>query len=136
MMLRCKANFICLAAIVAWGAMAASGVASAAECMRFDRKAEQAVGALGIGEFKDAADRPESAFILRLPELTCLDAEAPEFRVREAESIHVYGTDEAVHARLEQLAGKRVIVRGRPFGAHTSHHHAPIVMEVTEIEVQ
>jgi len=104
--------------------------------MRFDGKAEQAVGALGIGEFKDAADRPESAFILRLPELACLDAEDPDFRVKDAESIHVYGADEAVHARIEQLAGKGVVVRGRPFGAHTSHHHAPIVMEVTEIEAQ
>jgi hypothetical protein len=24
-------------------------------------------------------------------------------------------------------------VRGSPFTAHTSHHHAPIVMQVTEI---
>jgi hypothetical protein len=39
-----------------------------------------------------------------------------------------------VHARIDRCLGKDVMVRGRPFGAHTAHHHAPIVMEISEID--
>ena len=31
-------------------------------------------------------------------------------------------------------AGKTVLVRGKPFGAATVHHHAPIVMDISEID--
>ena len=51
--------------------------------------------------------------------------------VESAETIHIYSSDETV---LKQLVGKSVKVKGDPFGAHTAHHHAPIVMEITEID--
>jgi len=35
-----------------------------------------------------------------------------------------------------KLTGKSVLVRGKPFPAHTAHHHAPIVMDVAEIDVR
>lgn len=117
-------------------AMTVGGSAFAGDCMRFDAKTERATGDLGIGAFQDAADRPESAFILSLTVPTCLDADDPEFRVKNAGTIHIFAVDEATQAQIEQLAGKAVIVRGRPFGAHTSHHHAPIVMEITDIEAR
>lgn len=125
-----------LAAAIAVVAIMATGSASAAECMRFDAKAEKAAGELAIGAFQDAADRPESAFILSLSAPVCLDAKDPEFRVREAHTIHIYGVDDAVHKQIEALTGNAVSVRGRPFGAHTAHHHAPIVMEITEIQTR
>lgn len=135
MKFRCGTLLAC-AAIVSALAIMVNGSAYSAECLRFDGKAERAAGLLAIGTFQDAADRPESAFILSLGAPTCLDAEDPEFRVEAAQTIHVYGVDDAVHTRIEQLTGKGVVVRGRPFGAHTSHHHAPIVMEVTDIELR
>jgi hypothetical protein len=30
--------------------------------------------------------------------------------------------------------GQDVHVRGTPFSAHTAHHHAPIVMEISQID--
>jgi hypothetical protein len=36
---------------------------------------------------------------------------------------------------LRRLVGKRVRVEGRsPFGAHTGHHHAPLLLPITHIE--
>ena len=35
---------------------------------------------------------------------------------------------------MESLVGEIVIVRGKPFGALTVHHHAPIVMEISGID--
>ena len=54
-------------------------------------------------------------------------------QVESADTIHIYSSDETVAQSLKQLVGKSVKVKGNPFGAHTAHHHAPIVMEITEI---
>jgi Domain of unknown function (DUF4431) len=112
----------------------AAPAAAADRCMQFDVPKQIAEGRLVIGHFKDAADRPETAYILRLPAATCLGAEDPEFRVKRTRTIHIYSSDEKVHAQIDRFVGKDVMVRGRPFGAHTAHHHAPIVMEISEID--
>jgi hypothetical protein len=115
-------------------ALPLTGTAALSACMIFDQAGQIAEGRLSVGRFKDAADRPESAFILRLPVATCLDASDPEFRVKSTRTIHVYSTDERISAEIKRFVGKTVLVRGRPFGAHTAHHHAPIVMNITEID--
>ena len=112
----------------------ADPTAAADRCMQFDAPKQIAEGRLVIGHFKDAADRPETAYILRLPVATCLSAKDPEFRVRHARTIHVFSSNEKMRAQIDRLVGKAVMVRGRPFGAHTAHHHAPIVMEISEID--
>lgn len=112
----------------------AAPAAAADRCMQFDVPRQIAEGRLLIGHFKDAADRPETAYILRLPVATCLSADDPDFRVARTRTIHVYSNDEKVRAQIGRLVGKDVMVRGRPFGAHTAHHHAPVVMEISEID--
>ena len=111
------------------------GAASAsAACMK--PNAEGAVrGRLSIGRFTDAADRPETAFILRLPTAACLDGEDEDERVGSTRAIHVYSANDREQKALRRLIGKTVLVRGKPFARHTAHHHAPIVMEVTGIDV-
>jgi Domain of unknown function (DUF4431) len=54
-------------------------------------------------------------------------------KVSSADTIHIYSSDEAIAQSLKQLVGKKIKVKGSPFGAITAHHHAPIVMEITEI---
>jgi hypothetical protein len=61
-----------------------------------------------VGHFKDAADRPETAYILRLPVATCLDTKDPAFRVKRARTIHIYSSDDKLHARIEN-ARRRTI---------------------------
>jgi hypothetical protein len=68
-------------------------------------------GQLAIGNFHDAADRPESALILT-----------------------IYGDDTATQRRLRSFVGKDVRLTGEVFAAHTAHHHAPIVMDVKRAE--
>jgi Domain of unknown function (DUF4431) len=120
--------------LVMLAALPLTATAASSACMTFDQAGQIAEGRLSVGRFKDAADRPESAFILRLPVATCLDASDPEFRVKSTRTIHVYSTDERTSAQINRFVGKTVLVRGRPFGAHTAHHHAPIVMDITEID--
>jgi hypothetical protein len=112
----------------------APSAAHATECMQANAGEQIAEGNLARGEFEDAVGRPEEAFILALPEPACLTGSDEMDAVEEAETIHLYSSDDAITRNLKQFVGKDVLVRGTPFGAHTAHHHAPIVMDVSEID--
>lgn len=114
--------------------MLVATAAAADACMHSNADGEIAEGRLSIGQFEDAAGRPEQAFILSLPAPACLSGSDEMDNVKDAETIHIYAFDDDVGRALRKFVGKDVQVRGRPFPAHTAHHHAPIVMEVTEID--
>ena len=109
---------------------------AAAQCLNANADNQTATGRLTIGRGKDAAGRVERPYILRLSANACLDGTSTEDKVNRTRTIHVYPTDEKIHARFRRFVGKSVRVRGKPFPAHTSHHHAPIVMEVSEIDTR
>lgn len=110
--------------------------ASAQGCMKSNEGEQILEGRLALGTFRDAADRPETAYILTLPVPTCLDASDPDDRVASAKTVHIFSSKDKVHATIKRFVGKTVLVRGNPFGAHTAHHHAPIVMDISEIDQQ
>lgn len=107
-----------------------------AQCMKAGAADEIAEGELAQGTFQDAAGRPERAFILTLPAAVCLRGDDESDDVKNALAIHLYASDDALRKDLQGLVGKTVFVRGKPFGAITVHHHAPIVMQIGEIEVR
>ena len=122
------------AALVALTTLLAASTASAAECMQDNEEGQIAEGRLSLGQFEDAAGNPEQAFILTLPVPTCLDGTDPDGAVDGTTTIHIFSLDESTAASIKQFVGKDVHVRGTPFAAHTAHHHAPIVMDVSEID--
>src|SRR5262245_36011363 len=101
-----------------------------AECLKSNAEGQNAYGRLTVGRAQDAAGRPEKPYILRLTSNACLDADDPEEVVKSTRTIHVYPAEEKLAQPFRRLIGKIVAVRGRPFAAHTAHHHAPIVMQV------
>jgi len=76
----------------------------------------------------------EQAYILRLASAACLDGSGEFDKVERTDRVHVFAMDEALRKRLRSLAGRPVRVTGEPFGEHTAHHHAPIVMRISRIE--
>jgi hypothetical protein len=120
------------ACLVALALTAIAGPAMAA-CLDASSEAATAEGQLSRGTFQDAAGRKETAFILTLPAPACLTGPDEFDTVAEADRIHLYASDEAVAKTLPRFVGKAVRVTGRPFGEHTAHHHAPIVMDVSSI---
>jgi hypothetical protein len=112
----------------------AASTTNAAECMQDNQGDQIAEGRLSLGKFEDAAGNPEQAFILTLPVPTCLDGGDPDSAVDRTTTIHIFSLDDAIRASIEKFVGKDVHVRGTPFAAHTAHHHAPIVMDVSEID--
>jgi hypothetical protein len=103
-------------------------------CMSDQSKQEVAEGRLSIGNVRDAAGRPEKPYILTLAAPACLTAKDPADSVKSARTIHIFSSQENVHAQIARFVGKTVLVRGQTFAAHTGHHHAPIVMDITEID--
>jgi len=110
-----------LAAAPAWSA-----------CMQAEHETT-AEGWLKSERFKDAANRPESAYILHLDEAACLEGSDASDKVEHARIVHIFSTKKDVNKRIKRFVGKSVSVRGKPFGALTAHHHAPIVMDITSI---
>jgi hypothetical protein len=103
-------------------------------CMSDQSGEEIAEGKLSIASKRDAAGRPEKPYILTLPAPACLSAKDPEDSVKSTRTIHIFSSHANVHAKIGRLVGKTVLVRGKPFAAHTAHHHAPIVMDISEID--
>ena len=126
-----------LARLVIFGALVCSGGSYAvAQCMDPNQASEAAVGHLVQRQFRDAAGRPEDAYILTLPSPICLSSEEETDNVEGATTLHLVAENETLDAKLRSLVGQVVMVRGKPFGAITVHHHAPIVFGVVEAETQ
>jgi len=79
--------------------------------------------------------RKEQAYILRLATDACLDGADDFDKVERTNRIHVYSLDNALRRKLRSAAGKMVRVSGNAYGEENLHHHAPIVMNVTRVEV-
>src|SRR5262245_56412131 len=106
---------------------------AATECLKANIDNQPAQGQLTVIRAKDAAGRTERPYILQLRANACLDADDPEDAVKSTRTIHVFPAEAKLEPSFKRLVGKAVAVRGSPFIAHTAHHHAPIVMQVTEI---
>ena len=106
-----------------------------AVCLKAEDSKALIEGVLSEGTFKDASDSPEQAFILTPLVPTCLSGDPQLNESEQVSTIHVYSSDEKVTQTIKSFLGKDVFVQGTPFGAHTAHHHAPIVMDVTGIQL-
>jgi hypothetical protein len=124
--MRCAYSFICLA-------IALHVTAAVAECLKANVEGQNVQGQLTVGHARDAAGRPEKPYILRLTSNVCLDADDPDEAVKNTRTIHVFTAEARLEPAFRRLVGRKVVIRGNPFPAHTAHHHAPIVMQVSEI---
>ena len=106
--------------------------AAAAQCLKANEET-QVAGKLVVVRFTDYTKQTVSAFILQLTKPACLEGPDEFDKVARTERIHVYPVDDAMLRRLRAHVGKTVTLRGKPFGEHTRHHRAPIVMGVTAI---
>ena len=125
-----------LAALLLTGTMVAGAGSAQAACMKGGDENAAATGRVSIGKARDAAGCPQQPYILTLSAPACLTAPDEEDNVKSTRTVHIYSTDAKVHAAIAGFVGKSASVRGTPFHAHTGHHHAPIVMDITEIRAQ
>jgi hypothetical protein len=110
--------------------------AAAAECLKAEVEGQRAEGRLERVRFTDIdyGNQVEVAFIFNLAKPACLDGEDEYDKIESTLKIHVFSMDKAVDRRLRAPIGCQIRVLGWPFGEHTRHHRAPIVMRVTEVK--
>ncbi len=111
---------------VALAVALAAKPALAGECARANRDGAIAEGHLILRD---------DALILQMPQGVCLKGDDEMDNVEETTELHVFGANDAVHGAIVKLVGQDVHLRGRFMGAHTQHHKAPILMEVSEVDV-
>lgn len=127
---RTRRSFVSL---LAAGIILVSGSAAGAQCIEADSPGAMVEGDLTQRMFTDAAGRPEPAFILTLAAPACLTGSEETDNVKDTRTIHVFSTDASMMQRIQRFVDSMVLVRGTAFGALTVHHHAPIVMDASEI---
>jgi hypothetical protein len=86
-------------------------------------------------------DKPEPAYILRLRKPICVMGGAFVDSSKPIDRIQVFPADADTDGQsrskdLRRLVGRSVTVEGRePFGAHTGHHHAPLLLPIANISI-
>jgi hypothetical protein len=86
-------------------------------------------------------DTPEPTYILKLAEPICVSGDEFIDPGDKFDQVQIFSepSDKAAQALsrdLRRLVGKRVVVEGTsPFGAHTGHHHAPLMLPITRISI-
>jgi len=97
----------------------------------------------GIPNYEDVrkGDTPEPTYIVKLNAPIC--ATGDDFLTTNTlfDQIQVYPAEtgepsQRLWREIRPLVGKRVAVEGRgAFGAHTGHHHAPLLLPITKIQI-
>jgi hypothetical protein len=107
-----------------------------ATCLKANTPDQVAEGRLASVRItiEDYKLKEEQAYILRLASDACLDGDDYD-KIERTNRIHVFAMDDALRRKLRASVGKMVRVRGNAFGEHTAHHHAPIVMSVSGVEM-
>jgi hypothetical protein len=110
--------------------------AASAECLKAEHDGQSAEGRLQRVRFTDVdyGNRVEVAFILKLAKPACLEGEDEYDKIDSTLKIHVFSMDKAIDHSLRANIGRQIRVLGWPFGEHTAHHRAPIVMRVTALK--
>jgi uncharacterized protein DUF4431 len=86
-------------------------------------------------------DSPEPTYILKLDAPTCVTGDEFLKPDQRFDKIQVYPAESGTAGRflsrdLRRFVNKPVVVQGKsPFGAHTGHHHAPLLLPITEIAI-
>lgn len=83
-------------------------------------------------------DDPETIWVIKLELPICVDADKaqPDLNPRRRNVRKVQLVLDNEHGeRANSLRGKRVVATGTLFGAHTGHHHTPVLLPVTYLDL-
>lgn len=105
-----------------------------AVCLQAGQATTIIEGVLSEGAFMDANNQPEQAFILTPLMPTCLAGDDNIDESEQVGKIQIFSSNDQMAQNIKNFVGKDVFVQGAPFGAHTAHHHEPIVMDITGIQ--
>ena len=83
-------------------------------------------------------DKPEPTYILQLENPICASGDDFADPKKQIDRIQIFPNEEnkVSWKQLRKLVGKSVAVEGNsPFGAHTGHHHAALLLPITSVTI-
>lgn len=110
------------------------------ECLAYEPAVVQLIGTIekktfpGPPNFESIqkGDRPETYWVLRLPDSVCTQPSGDNDGHRAVTDLQLVLTQKQ-YGLYRKFIGRRVNVSGKLFQAATGHHHTPVLMEVTGI---
>ena len=144
-MLRCSiiGRVFLLWIAVAWLVQPSSATA----CLSYDPSAVRITGVLVRETFPGPpgyesvrrGDQPETYWFLNVSPPLCLneDKTEPDLNpaLKDIRRIQLVFLDQTLYMKYKGLVGKRTVATGTLFGAHTGHHHAPVLLTVAGLEL-
>lgn len=119
---------------------------SRSACLSYEPKVVKVVGVLTPKTFPGPpnyesirkGDRAETDWLVELHSPVCVaeDKADPDLNPSQDRVIEMQLVlDPSAYKTYKRLIGKDVIVSGTLFGAHTGHHHTPVLVTVKSIEI-
>ena len=82
-------------------------------------------------------DRPEVYWLVVLSDPICVDQDKADPDLNPAQKdihkVQMVFRDVNIYKTQKDLVGKRVVAKGTLFGAHTGHHHTPVLLTVSTL---
>ncbi len=141
--------YVFLALVAALGMGAALVGASASDNTCLDLKESQTISFEGVltqkifpgpPNYEDVrkGDKPEPTYILQLKKPICVLGDEFINPKKQIDRVQVFpdadDNNKSLWNELRKLVDKIVVVDGnKPFGAHTGHHHAPLLLPITKV---
>jgi hypothetical protein len=83
-------------------------------------------------------DTPEVAWILHLDKPVCVKARPGDdidVAISHLQDLQLVLADDGYYRQAKKFLTRKVMVTGVLFGAHTGHHHTPVLMDVKDMQV-
>lgn len=118
--------------------------AEGTSCLRYEPSVVKMTGALVRRTFPGPPNyesihqggKPETYWLLDLTQAVCVDEDKAEPDLNPAQKdvrrVQLVLDDKAYKTHKD-LVGKRVVATGTLFGAHTGHHHTPVLLTVNTL---
>lgn len=108
-------------------------------CLQYEPEAEKLEGLLSYRTFRDASGREERYALLLLDGPVCVEADPSTLGLNVAEDEQLLvqlNMNPEEFGREQALSGRRAIVTGSIYHAHSAHHHTPLLLTVERLELK
>ena len=116
-----------------------SGTSSRVACLSYEPSVVELSGTVVQKTFTDATDRPETEWLLNLPQPICVNEDSKEpdlnYAQKGVRAIQLVFLDHKLYAKYKSLLGKKVIATGTLFAGITAHHHTPVLLTVSALKI-
>jgi hypothetical protein len=108
-------------------------------CLSYEPSVVELTGTIVRQTSTDGQDRPETYWLLELPQPICVNQDPAEpdmnYAQEDVRSIQLAFPNGKMYTTYKALLGKKVIAKGTLFVGMTAHHHTPVLLTVSTLKM-